>query len=394
MDSKLRILFEKYFNKQASPQEELELFALLQKEELQEPVEALLEKAFLDYEQNESFFDTAQTAHLLKQIKQRTILKANRKWHAVLRYAAAMLLTCGLGLFVYFYLMQPVNNLSEKQKIVVKRDVLPGYEKASITLADGRTIEVENIANGKFNDRNSSFVKEQQGQLNYYTNEPSSKEGVFHTMRVPKGGQYRLVLADGTKVWLNAASSLHYPTRFDDSLREVTVTGEAYFEVARNVDKPFIVHCNGQRIQVLGTHFNVRAYSDEPELKTTLLTGSVAITKVGTRSESVLLRPGEEASLGAQGAIKVNMLKDASARVAWTKGYFSFNRADLQTVLRELARWYNVDLKVSSSTTKTYTGKIDRQLTLSELMKGLALSGIPIQIEDKEQIIELPKDLY
>lgn len=393
MDSRLRILFEKYFNKQASPEEERELFELLQREELQKSLEALLEETYLDYEQKERFFNAKQTSRMLKRIKQQTVLSPRVLWYRIGGYAAVILVCLGLGLFVYSYLSKSINTSSTK-KTVVKRDVEPGFERATITLADGQTLELEEIANGIFADRESRFVKEGEGRLNYSGLEKSTKETVFHTMRVPKGGQYRVVLADGTKVWLNAASSLHYPTRFDGDIREVTVSGEAYFEVARNVNKPFFVNCEGQRVQVLGTDFNVRAYPDETAFKTTLLAGSIAITTVGTSSKKIRLQPGEEASLTAKGSIKVNRLKEADLAIAWTKGYFAFNRADLPSVLRELSRWYNVDLKVKSSTTKTYTGKIDRQLTLSELLNGLALSGIPIQIEDQEHIIELPKDLF
>lgn len=391
METRLHILFEKYFKRTASPEEELELFTLLQKKEEEAALEILLEKAYLDYEQEARFFDAEQTSRMMNRVKQETAMKASAGRSRVWQYAAAILLSLCAGLFVYYYTTEPVNKMATKQKTVVKRDVAPGNEKASITLADGRTITMEEMANGLFNDQGNIFLKEQKGLLNYATNGAGAKDGAFHTMHVPKGGQYRLVLADGTKVWLNAASSLRYPTRFGDNIREVSITGEAYFEVAHDANKPFFVKCEGQRIQVLGTHFNVRAYPDEQLVRTTLLEGSVALTKEGVTDHITRLQPGEEASLFVGGDIRVNRLSDVTVRIGWTKGYFAFNRADLGTVLRELSRWYNVEFKVKASTTKTYTGKINRKLTLSELMNGLALSGIPIQIEDKEHIIELPK---
>lgn len=392
METRLHILFEKYFKKTASPEEELELFTLLQKQEEENSLEILLEKAYLDYEQKARFFDTEQTSRMMNRVKQETAMKASA-WHSpIWRYAAAILLSLCAGLFVYYYTTEPVNDRSvAKQKTVVERDVAPGNETATITLADGRTITVEEMADGLFNDQGNIFLKEQKGLLNYTANGAGAKDGAFHTMHVPKGGQYRLVLADGTKVWLNAASSLRYPTRFGDKIREVSISGEAYFEVAHDANKPFFVKCEGQRIQVLGTHFNVRAYPDEQLVRTTLLEGSVALTKEGVTDHITRLQPGEEASLFMGGDIRVNRLSDVTVRIGWTKGYFAFNRADLGTVLRELSRWYDVEFKVKASTTKTYTGKINRKLTLSELMNGLALSGIPIQIEDKEHIIELPK---
>lgn len=391
METKLRILFEKYFKKTASPEEELEFFALLQKNEEDGSLEELLEKAYLDYEQSERFFNAEQTGRMMNQIKQETATKANIRRYHIWQYAAVMLLSLCLGLFVYYYIAEPVNNMAAKQKTVVKRDVAPGNETATITLSDGRTITVEEMANGLFNDQGNVFLKEQRGLLNYAAIEAGAKEGAFHIMQVPKGGQYRLVLADGTKVWLNAASSLRYPTHFGDKVREVSITGEAYFEVAHDANKPFFVKCEGQRIQVLGTHFNVRAYPDEQLIRTTLLEGSVALTKDGVVDQVTRLQPGEEASLLEGGNMRVERLSDVTIRIGWTKGYFAFNRADLGTVLRELSRWYNVEFNVKAPTAKTYTGKINRKLTLSELMNGLALSGIPIQIEDKDHIIELPK---
>src|SRR5690606_12041346 len=154
MDSRLRILFEKYFNKQASPEEEHELFDLLQREELQKSLEALLEETYLDYEQKERFFNAKQTSRMLKRIKQQTVLSPRVLWYRIGGYAAAILVCLGLGLFVYSYLSKSIDTSSTK-KTVVKRDVEPGFERATITLPDGRTLELEEIANGIFADRES-----------------------------------------------------------------------------------------------------------------------------------------------------------------------------------------------------------------------------------------------
>jgi len=391
METRLRTLFEKYFNKTASPEEELEFFALLQEQGGDEHLERLLEKAYSEYEQEHPYFDIPRTTGLWERIKAHTAIKA--KGWAYLRWSYAVAILCSIGflLFAFYYIDKPVVRQPEKLKTVMEKDVAPGNEKAVIILADGRAVDVGAMEDGLNKDHGNTFLKEEKGGLNYMANGATDQEVTFHLMQVPKGGQYHLVLADGTKVWLNAASSIRYPTRFIGDNRVVSITGEAYFEVAHNVQKPFFVQTAGQRIQVLGTRFNVRAYNDEADVKTTLLDGSVELVALDKR-QSRRLRPGEEASLSADGTWRVVQLPDAAARIGWTKGYFAFNRADLETVLRELSRWYNVDFNIKSKTSKTFTGKIDRQLPLSDLMSGLAISGVPIQIEDKEHIIVLPKN--
>lgn len=391
MKTRLHILFEKYFNKTASPKEELEFFSLLQEEGIDEQLEHLLEQSYEAYGQNEPYFDKAGTTRVLNKIKERMFTKASKRFYPYWSYAAGILLSIGLALFAYYYIDKPLVETRGMQKRVVKREVPPGNERAVIVLSDGRTVDVEAMQDGVNKDQGNTFLKEEKGLLNYTTNAVDDKRVAFHSMQVPKGGQYQLVLSDGTKVWLNAASSIRYPTRFKENTREVSIMGEAYFEVAHDAQKPFFVKTNGQRIQVLGTRFNVRAYADEALVKTTLLEGSVELIALDQKN-SRRLRPGDEASLSADGSWRVAQLPDASVRIGWTKGYFSFSHANLETVLRELSRWYNVDFTLKSKTTKTYTGKIDRKLPLSELLNGLAISGVPIQIEDKEHIIELPKN--
>ncbi len=179
------------------------------------------------------------------------------------------------------------------------------------------------------------------GQLLYQTDKNHSPEIAFNTLSTTKGGQYQMTLSDGTRVWLNAVSSIRFPVTFTGSQRPVEITGEAYFEVARNPKRPFVVSINGMEIKVLGTHFNVNGYPDEDGIKTTLLEGSVKISK-GTSSQ--VLTPGQQANVGNNGKLNVTDNADMEKAVSWKDGYFHFNKSRLETVMRELSRWYDIDI--------------------------------------------------
>ncbi|MBL4676428.1 MAG: FecR domain-containing protein [Mucilaginibacter sp.] len=197
------------------------------------------------------------------------------------------------------------------------------------------------------------------------------------------GGQYRLTLADGTKVWLNASSSITYPTIFSGDSRQVKITGEAYFEVAHNAALPFTVVSNGQQVKVLGTHFNVNAYADESATITTLLKGSV---KVSADANTCILKPGQQASLAAIGHNNIKVTDaDTDAAVAWKEGYFQFNQADVYQVMRQLARWY--DIKViykNQSSTRKFQGAIQRDLRFSQVLRILEKSNMHFTVTGKE----------
>jgi transmembrane sensor len=179
------------------------------------------------------------------------------------------------------------------------------------------------------------------GQVAYKVIGGKQSDVLFNTLTTPRGGQFRLALPDGSEVWLNAASSIKYPTAFTGKDRKVEITGEAYFEIAHDASKPFKVRVNGMEVNVLGTHFNINAYHDEAFVNTTLLQGKVSLTKAGAVA---LLRPGQQARVDNTRSISVLNNVDVDQVVAWKNGYFSFEKADLQTVMRQIARWYDVDI--------------------------------------------------
>ena len=282
--------------------------------------------------------------------------------------------------------------------------VAPGGNKAVLTLAGGQKIILDSAAAGVLAEQGNTHVQKLgDGKLAYKVGDEGGVRGgnvantgkagsavtaLYNTLTTPRGGQYQLILPDGTKVWLNAASSLTYPTAFTGNSRTVEMTGEAYFEVVHDRKRPFMVRVGGQTIEDIGTRFNVNAYTDEPAQVTTLLEGAV---KVGGH----LLRPGEKATVTgatAAGAGEIQVTRgDPNQAVAWKNGLFDFTDAGLQTVMRQLSRWYNVDVTYEGHIPpRQFTGMIGRSLTLDQVLKGLAKERVHYQIEKGNRLIITP----
>jgi ferric-dicitrate binding protein FerR (iron transport regulator) len=298
-------------------------------------------------------------------------------------------------------------------------DIGPGRNKAVLTLADGSTIDLDEAKDGTIAKQgNSKLVKLSGGQLAYQQNraegnqdsrgghaqggpEMSGPEAdgsetgrsagrtenaktAFNTISTPKGGQFQLVLPDGSKVWLNAASSLKYPTVFSGKKRTVELRGEAYFEIAPNATMPFTVNA-GAQIEVLGTHFNVMAYNDEQAVKTTLLEGRV---KVHSGDQSVLLAPGEQARSKDNGALTTATV-DTDEAIAWKNGLFRFNEATIEEVMRQVSRWYDVEVVYVNAMPKDlFRGEIYRNVNVSKVLKVLELSGVRFTVEGKKILVQ------
>jgi ferric-dicitrate binding protein FerR (iron transport regulator) len=275
---------------------------------------------------------------------------------------------------------------SEIKNSSYKNDVLPGGDKAMLTLADGSTIVLNDAQNGNLVQQGNTKVIKLDGKLAYNAANAGIGEILYNTISTPRGGQYQVELPDGSKVWLNAASSLHFPTAFVGKERRVEISGEAYFEVAKNKSMPFIVSVNGSEIQVLGTHFNVMAYNDEDAVKTTLLEGSV---KFASGNNSSLLKPGQQAQLTTEGQVKVVSDVDVDEVVAWKNGMFDFEDASLGTVTRQLARWYDVDiLNQNKNIEDLFVVEMPRSSKLSDVLKVLELTGnIKFEIDGKKIIV-------
>lgn len=276
------------------------------------------------------------------------------------------------------------------QKIQPVNDVkAPDQNRAMITLANGKVIYLDSVNNGTIaREGDVEVLKQADGQI-VYDNPgvmPVNSALAYNSLHNPSGSNViNMVLADGSKVWLNAASSLTYPVAFSTGERKVTITGEAYFEVAKNV-KPFRVQFNETVVEVLGTHFNINAYTDEPSSKTTLLEGAI---KISNSTQQKILHPGSQAEIYKE-QWKVNNDVDTAEAVAWKNKYFQFTSADIATIMRQTARWYNIQVSYQGAIpADRFSGKISRAVNLSEFLKVLQYSEVNFKIEGRK-IIVLP----
>lgn len=298
----------------------------------------------------------------------------SKKWLAA---AASLLLIVSAGLFFIKKPVQQKPRMAE-QHTRYKNEVPAGGNKALLTLGDGTVIELDSAANGLLTQQgNARIIKLPNGQLAYEMNGAAPGEVMFNTMRTPRGGEYRLQLPDGSRVWLNAASSITYPNAFTGDTRSVQITGEAYFEVAKDAERPFEVQAGNMKVEVLGTHFNINAYAGEPAIKTTLLEGAV-------RVREAVLKPGEQAILAATGKFQVEDDVEIDEVMAWKNGFFQFNDADMPTVMRQLENWYDVTVIYEGGVpVRSFGGAMQRSLPLSKVLNILEENDVRFKVEGR-----------
>jgi transmembrane sensor len=299
------------------------------------------------------------------------------------RYAAVLILIFGIGAYLW--------NTHQKEKPLITsvkpspktNDIPPGFNRAILTLSDGQKVELDSAVFETITDQNI-FIQNNNGQVSYVIPGPgkawnpgSLKTNIaYNTMTTPKGGQYQLTLADGTRVWLNAASSLTYPTTFTMKTREVKITGEAYFEVHANPVQPFIVKTNTDIITVLGTEFNINSYTDETATKTSLINGRINVNDTN-------IKPGQAYQKG-----KVSST-NTSQDIAWKNGYFNFEGAKLKTVMRQLSRWYNLEIKYEKNVPDiTFFGELNRNISLKGVLEMLEGAGVHFTLNGNTLLVK------
>lgn len=319
--------------------------------------------------------------------------------HQYRRMAAAVLLLLAAGGAGFIFLPQrrPIPQETVSQNAPVK-DIAPGSAGAILTLADGSRVILDSTGNGDIAVQGVSRLMKQNDLLIYEKSTASDAANTFdvgedvayNTMSTPRGRQFRLILSDGSTVWLNAASSITYPSMFTGAQRKVIVTGEAYFEVARDVERPFVVQigtsaAEGAEVTVLGTHFNVMAYPDEKHVETTLMEGSVRVTK-GARE--VIITPGQQARLSLA-SDQINVADVEADRVnAWVNGKMSMDNLDVEAIMRQVARWYNVDVEFEGPAPKEhFWGMINRNVYLTSMLEVMRANGINVRLEGNKVIV-------
>lgn len=274
------------------------------------------------------------------------------------------------------------SSTGETKQLARQTEVSPGFEQAILTTSDGSKIELGSNNQQPINEKNGVVISNDGHQLTYASSSTGNTV-FFNTLEVPRKGVYSLELADGTKVWLNSLSSLTYPTSFPGRERRVSIKGEAYFEIAKNPKQPFIVDVEGgQAIEVLGTRFNVNAYTNEQQISTTLLEGAVRV-KAGDQQQKLL--PGQEAQLSRSGnSLQVKNIVDADDAISWKNGFFVCNGKDLQAILRQVTRWYDIDVVYQGVIRpESFVGTISRNMNLSELLEVLEITGVHFSLQGK-----------
>lgn len=400
-------LFNKYLNNECSPAELEALLVHFNNPENEKLLRSLItenleaENLSASEDNNELCRETELTFEAIKKQldtpKAPVILLGKKNW---LKLAVAAILL--VGTFFLYNLINnknTVGNQTVKTKMLPKHDIIPGGNKAVLTLADGSQIILDSADNGSISNQGNATVIKLDGQLTYSsTGADGNTQPMFNTISTPRGGQYLLILADGSKVWLNAASSLKFPTIFVGTQRSVELTGEAYFEIAPLSPEggqkiPFKVNIAGKGIvEVLGTHFNINSYSDEAAVKTTLLEGKVKVTAISNLiskpSDAQILTVGQQACINTMGKVTLNNDVDIDAEVAWKNGTFNFNSQNIKSILRQIGRWYDVDITYNGKVSnETFSGIVSRNSNLSQVLKIMELAGVNFKIEGKTIVV-------
>ena len=344
------------------------------------------------------------------------------------RYAAAIIILFGVSTYIFINNQEEKPSVTQTNPVPVKNDVAPGGNRATLTLADGSTINLDQAAKGELaRENNATIIKTGDGQIKYDADVKLGDKILFNTMATPRGGQFQLTLPDGSQVWLNAESSITYPTAFAEKERKVTITGEAYFEIAKDKTKPFIVAVSpaggndplrrtispggrndsqkrtispaggndsqkrtispagggvreanggGLEIEVLGTHFNVNTYKEESTKNITLIEGSVRLTSHASRLSNVhtlTLTPGQQGQLDPRNnKLSLAVNPDIEQVMAWKNGIFNFNEMSMERAMQQLARWYDVEIVYEKGIPQQELfGEIDRNITLNDVLAGL-----------------------
>ena len=359
---------------------------------------AKVEKWYEDINENGDVAGSDELLQIKEQIYQRTWDKLNPRAKVIPFYkkpffrvaAAAVVAVCiTSSYFLFLSKSKPSATIAKTHTLALINDVAaPDANKAILTLGNGKRIVLDSAANGSLAQQGNAVVsKLNNGKIAYNADNNVAAKIQYNTLTVPKGSKpVQLVLADGSEVWLDVASSITYPTAFAGKERNVEITGEAYFEVAHDANRPFRVKAGNTVVQVLGTHFNVNAYGDDAEIKTTLLQGMV---KVITANADLTITPGEQAVTSIdQPGIKMNKDVDLDEVIAWKEGLFNFNDANLKTVMRQLSRWYDVNVIYQGDIPeRQFGGEMQRNLNLSQVLLLLQKNNIHFRIEGKNLIV-------
>lgn len=399
-NQRLDDLFFRYCEKIITDEEREELMAMLLSDDHREQINGLIDQ-FMRSDGTKHTLSDETADDILSSIfsatGERNVIEEPRAHEDETRTrpmwlfklaAASVVLFLIYGGYRWLNRAKPVPQVAVLQS-VYGDDAPAGGNKASLTLADGRTYDLNTITEGNLSVQPGTTIDKSKGEV-IYENTANGGAVAYNMLKTPLGGQYKIVLPDGSRAWLNAGSSLKYPTAFQGNRRDVEMTGEVYFEIEPDKSRPFLVrvadkNANGKdmEITVLGTHFNISSYGDEPTMQTTLLEGSVRVEK---NAVTKVLTPGQQARVatGEKSDIAVKTV-DTESVVAWKEGRFEFN-GNIREIMRQISRWYDLDVKYEGDVEKkSFAGTISRKNNVSEVLKMLEMTGgIQFRIDDRK----------
>lgn len=393
--SEFSLLFRKYVDGVASHEERLAFLSLADQEEMQAELAQLVDAELrlrntayiLDEEEQQEILNNIYSAARAKPVKIRKMVSL---WPRIGVAAAAV---AAIVFGVWFFNGERGVLKQVQDDVTYKNDIAPGKNTATLTLANGKTIMLSDAKNGVIVGANNLTYNDGS---KITARHPELVSGPPHSLiaaTTPRGGTYQVILSDGTKVWLNADSKLEFPSQFNGKERKILLDGEAYFEVTKDKEHPFIVESRGQLVEVLGTHFNINAYEDEAAVKTTLLEGSVRVAIGGRhpdlRQDDVVLKPNQQAQVSEKG-IKVMDNADIEDITAWKNGYFKFGE-NLESIMAKVSRWYDVEViyEIRPDPNFVFNGEISRNKNLSQILDMLEYTGnVHFKIEGRKIVVK------
>lgn len=370
-------LFKKYVDGSLTEAEMVQLQQLLREEGT---MEALIDRQFQEGKEMDGM-DPRVGEDMFERISGRMGSEGSSSHRFLFRWLAAACFIGAIG--AAGLLWHERSHTPATNTLAARRDISPGGNRASLTLADGSVIDLDTTRSGLLvRQGNTDIRKQADGQIRYAAAKKSGDPVEINVLATPRGGWYKVTLSDGTSVTLNAASVLHYPTSFTGKDRTVTLEGEAYFDVAQDAKKPFFVKTKEMRVQVLGTRFDIMAYEEEPAVKATLLSGKIS-------ADSLLLGPGQQAVLYREDHRLTREPADTDEVIAWTEGLFLCSeRMDVPTIMRQMERWYDVSVRYEGQVpAQTFYGGIQRSLPLSKVLSILEKAGIRCRVDGKEIVV-------
>lgn len=375
----------------ATEHEEEEFFAELDKRSEDEYWRSMIQEILMEAEKDPSYQPAVWEPMIMQMLEDKDIRQrlAIRRFGLMplewLRYAAAVVLIFGAAIFLFTRDRTPEKDAAYED-IPLRYDALPGKNGATLTLANGEVIVLDSLGNGLVAEQGGTQVLLNNGQLTY--DAAGAAEVSYNTISTPRGHQFHIQLPDGTHVWLNAASSIVYPTAFIDRERRVRVSGEVYLEVAKNTERPFKVQVNEYtEIEVLGTRFNINAYFDEPVISTTLLEGSI---RISAYTHQQTLSPGQQSQVMQTGAVKLADDINISQVMAWKNDAFGFDGRSIKEIMRQLSRWYDIDIVFEEDIPAiTLGGEMGRDIKLSKALEFLQEAGLRFRMENNGKTLRV-----